>query len=316
MIAEGNTKFENADFAGAEKIFSEAIKKYPDNLKAYFKLASARVCANPSISFFDELMEIMKEKPYPGTLLLYPVIFQTSRYAEAMITYKERKKKLLEISDEIFAFIAAINKNPNNAKLYRGRGEWHFLLGDIREAINDFTKAIQLDNNFDMAFLMRARCYSRGYINNAEHNYVDFYEREIKNKYNIRRAYQINPKNIMVQTELYTIYRNDKVSQEEELKLLSKMVSSDTTNWIALLNRALLRIDMKNDKGALQDFERLVKKFPDDSWHRNRLGSHKLKMGMIKEGINDLRKAQALSTYPQQIKWIQKEIDKYSKTKK
>jgi len=292
----------------------EVIKKYPDNLKAYFKFASVRVCSNPGINFLDELMWITKEKPYPHNLLEYPVVFR--RYAEEIIkNNKERKKELLNISDEISAFTLAIKKNPNNAKLYRGRAEWHFLLGDKREALNDFTKAIQLDNNFDMAFLMRARCYTRNFMSYTEHNYADFYESDLKNKYNIRRAYQINPKNIMAQTELYTIYVKDKVSTEEKLELLSKIISSDSTNWIARINRARLLKEMKNNKGALHDFEQLAKKFPEDSWYREQLGNQKIEMGMISEGVKDLRKAQTLSHYPQQIKWMQKEIDKYSKHK-
>ncbi len=317
LVYEGSIKFENADFAGAEKTFMKAIKNYPDNLKGYFKLASARVCSKPDISFFDELMWITKEKSYPHNLLEIPVAFRGGRYSEDIInTYEERKEKLLNISDEISAFTAAIKKNPDNAKLYRGRGEWCFLLGDKREALNDFTKATQLDNNFDMAFLMRARWYTRGFVNYAEHNYVDFYEYDLKNKYNIRRAFQINPKNILVQTELYAIYIKDKVSLEEQLKLLSQIVVTDSTNVGALRNRAWLKKQAKDNKGALQDFMQLVKKIPTDSWHRDALGTQELEMGMIKAGLKDLEIAKTLSTYPNQKKWIQEKIDKYSKRKK
>ena len=316
LINEGSTKFENADFAGAEKIFAEAIKKHPDNMKGYFKLASARVCSNPGISFFDELMWLTKEKPIPHNLLEDPIVFQRDSYAEDKIkAYKKRKKELLNISDEIAAFTTAIKKNLDNAKLYRGRGEWYFLLGDKREAMKDFTKATQLDNNFDMAFLMRARCYSTGPMNYAEHNYADFYESDLKNKYNIRRAYQINPKNILAQTELYAIYVKDKVSLEEQLKLLSQIVATDSTNVWALRNRAWLKKRTKDNKGALQDFLQLVKRFPTDSWHRDALGMQELEMGMIKAGLKDLEIAKTLSIYPNQKKWIQEKIDWYSKRK-
>lgn len=317
MMAEGIAKFEKTDFEGAEKLFSEIIRIDPENLKAYFKLTSAKVCIDPNLNFIDELNKTIKEKSTLINLVQQPVFFQSGRNAEEIInTYRDREKKLLDISDEISAFGSAIEKNPNNAKLYRGRGEWRFLLGDRREAINDFTKAIRLDNNFDMAFLMCGRCYTGGFMNDTESNYVAFKENFYKYRYYICRAYQVNPKNKMAMTELSAIYYVDKYSNEERLELFSKTISADSTNWVALMYRAGLRIEMKDNKGALQDYEQLVKKFPGDSWYREWLGLHKIRMGMIKEGLNDLRKAQTLSYYEQQIKWLQEEIDKHSKRKK
>lgn len=316
MMAEGIAKFEKTDFEGAGKLFSEVIRIDPDNLKAYFKLASAKVCVDPNLNFIDELNKTAKEKATLIDLIRQPVIFQSGSYAEATINvYKDRKKKILDVSDEISAFGSAIEKNPNNAKLYRGRGEWHFLLGNRIEAINDFTKAIRLENNFDMAYLMCGRCFTGGSMNYTESNYVAFNENLYKYRYYIRRAYQINPKNTMVLTELSAIYYIDKYSNEEKLELFSKTISADSTNWVALINRAGLRREMKDNKGALQDYEQMVKKFPDDSWYREWLGRHKIRMGMIKEGLNDLRKAQTLSDYEQQKKRIQEDIDKYSKRK-
>lgn len=317
MMAEGIAKFEKIDFEGAEKLFSEVIRIDPENLKAYFKLASARVCRDSRLNFLDELNSIARRKPSLLDLIRQPVVFQSGRNGEeTIIAYKDLKKKILDISDEISAYTLAIEKNPNNAKLYRGRGEWHFLLGDRREAINDFTKAIRLDNNFDMSFLMCGRCYTGGFMNYTESNYVDFKENLYKYRYYIRRAYQTNSKNIMALTELSAIYYIDKYSNEERLELFSKTISADSTNWVALMNRAGLRIEMKDNKGALQDYEQLVKKFPGNSWYREWLGLHKIRMGMIKEGLTDLRKAQTLSDYEQQIKWLQEDIDKYSKRKK
>ena len=42
-------------------------------------------------------------------------------------------------------FTDAINKDPNHALSFQGRGQCYILLGDFQRALYDFTMAIKLD---------------------------------------------------------------------------------------------------------------------------------------------------------------------------
>lgn len=315
MIDEGNAKFENADFTGAVKIFSEVIKNDPDNLKTYFRLASANLCIDSDVdNYWKTIFRITVWNPSLYDLLKDPMMYRSGFYTEIQKILNDRKEKLIKISDEISAFTNAINKNPDNAKLYFGRGYWHFFLNDMREAINDFSSAIKLDNTFEKAFIWRGRCYSRGFRDYTGSNYVDYFEDRHRAEYNFRRAHQINPKNVRTMYEIRFTDDGENYPKKE-MEILSSIIAVDSTDSYALVRRAMFRINLKDYKGAMHDYALLVKNFPENSDYWVGLGLQKINLGMKKEGLKDLRKALALCKDETRMKVIQGMIERNRATK-
>ncbi|GEM_PF-5690199 len=315
MIDNGNVKFENADFAGAAEIFTEVIKDEPGNLKAYFKLASANLCLDSDIdNFWKTINRITVWDPTLYDLIKDPVMYYSDFNTDIQKKLNDRKETLIKISDEISAFTNAINKNPDNAKLYFGRGCWYFFLNDMGEAINDFSSAIKLDKNFEKAFIMRGNCYRNGFRDYTTHNYIDYFEQRYRTEYNFRRAHQINPKNVRTMYEI--MFADDGEERpKEKMEILSNIISIDSTNRDALFSRALLRINMKDYKGAMHDYALLVKNFPEESSYWVGLGLQKINLGMKQEGLKDLRKALTICKDKYYMKVIQGMIEKNSSAK-
>ena len=316
MIDEGNGKFESADFIGAAKIFTEVIKNKPGNLKAYFRLASANLCLDNDVdNFWKTISRITVVDPSLNDLLRDPTYNQSGHSVDKLQkNYIIRKEKLLNISDEISVFTNAINKNRDNPKLYFGKGYWHFFLNDMGEAINDFSSAIKLDNNFEKAFIWRGRCYSRGFRYYSGSNYVDYFEDRHRADYNFRRAHQINPKNVRTMYEL-RFADDGEANPKKKMEILSSIIAIDSTDSYALLNRAQYRINLKDYKGAMHDYALLVKNIPENSDFWVGLGIQKINLGMKKEGLKDLRKALALCKDETRMKAIQGMIERNSSAK-
>ncbi len=311
MIEEGNIKFENSDFIGAAKIFTEIIKNEQGNLKAYFRLASANLCRDSDEDNFRETISRITVVDHSLIdLLRDPTYSQSGNSVEKLQkNYMIRKEKLLNISDEISVFTSAINKNRDNPKLYFGRGYWHFLLNDMGEAVNDFSSAIKLDNNFEKAFIWRGRCYSRGFRYYSGSNYADYFEDRHRAEYNFRRAHQINPKNVKTMYEL-RFADDGEASPKKKMEILSNIIAIDSTDQSALVRRAMFRINMKDYKGAMHDYALLVKNFPENSDYWVGLGLQKINLGMKQEGLKDLRKALAICKDKEYMKVINGLIEK------
>lgn len=292
LIDKGAAKFEAADFAGAEKIFAEVIKKDPKNQKAYFKRLSLRICLESNLK--EYVFDPDASKNYDPTMymLFYNPATFYGDWREVNKKIKKRKEELLNISDEISAFTKAIEKQPNNARLYFGRGLWHDFLCDGSESIKDFSKAIKLDKNFEAAYIMRGKSNLRFYtpLIEVDGGYISsvYYEKA----FYLRRAYQINNNNKETLHLLY--YSFYTMDSELRLEILSKILAIDPSNKEALWNRARELDDVDNYKGALQDYERLVKISPDESEYWYKLGEEKIKLGWQTEALADLNKAKAL----------------------
>ncbi|NJD23765.1 MAG: hypothetical protein FIA82_14040 [Melioribacter sp.] len=314
MLDEGDTKFENADFKDASNIFSDVIKNEPKNLKAYFKLASANLCIDCNLDeFWNDINRITVVDPSLYNLLITPMTTQNS-YRDLLKVYQDRKKKLLEISDEISVFTTAINKNPGNANLYFGRGYWYHFLKMYKEAVNDFFIATRLNKNFENAFIMLGQSYIWGFRDYSTQNYIDYFENRYRSEYFFHRALQINPRN--TKTMHQAMYADDgENSRSQIIEMLSRIISVDSTDQSALLRRVSYRNGTKDYKGAMHDYALLVKIAPGNSDYWVGLGMQKINLGMKKEGMNDFKKALAICKDKTYMKVIQGMIEKYRTSK-
>jgi serine/threonine protein kinase len=59
------------------------------------------------------------------------------------------------------ALSSIIDANPDQSRAYFNRGSAFIMFGDCVDAIPDFTRAVELDPNYDLAYISRAYCYSQ-----------------------------------------------------------------------------------------------------------------------------------------------------------
>lgn len=304
MIDEGIKKFENADYAGAVKIYSEAIKKKPKNYLAYLKYASANACLHSDIKMFYKDLWTALESNNKNKRPLNEI-------NEPFIIYQLNEDKpygnVLKISDEVSAFTEAIEKNPGNPRLYFGRGLWNYVLSNQREAMNDFTTAVKLDKNFIAAYIMKGKTNS-AYLDRSYYN--DF--RTATRYYSLfdyKRALFIDPNNSEIMIKIgdeYSYLRNSKIA----LKYYMNAYLADTNNYQALVECAQVETSQGNYKAAADYYKILVKKFPDNISYLIELASRKILAGEKSEARISLEQAKTMTKDPRQYSFIQSIIEK------
>ena len=92
------------------------------------------------------------------TLIIFCLFITTLAYAQTVEDYFNSGKAKNELKDYMGAiqdYSKAIEINPNYAFAYNNRGNAKHRLQDYREAIQDYTKAIELNPNFGKAYLGR-----------------------------------------------------------------------------------------------------------------------------------------------------------------
>lgn len=71
---------------------------------------------------------------------------------------------LIVVNPEEAATVAAlssiIDANPDQSRAYFNRGSAFIMFGDCVDAIPDFTRALELDPDYDLAYISRAYCYA------------------------------------------------------------------------------------------------------------------------------------------------------------
>ena len=304
MIDEGIKKFESADFAGAAKIYSEIIKKDRRNLIAYIKLASANACMHSDIkTFYRDLWTALESK----NNIKRPLNFINEPFIIYQLSEDRPDGNVLKISDEVSAFTKAIKKNPDNSKLYFGRGLWNYVLSNQREAMDDFTTATRLDKNFIAAYIMKGKTNNayldRSYYNNfrtATKYYLLF---------DYKRALFINPQNSDIMLDIGDEYFNLQ-DHKSALKYYMNAYQADPQNYQALVECAQVETVIGNYIAAADYYKILVKKFPDNVSYLIELASRRILAGEKGEARINLEQAKAMTRDAGQYSLIQSIIEK------
>jgi tetratricopeptide (TPR) repeat protein len=323
MMSEGTEKFENADFAGAAKIYSEIIQKDSTKLEAYFKLASANACIHNNQKLFmkdlikgvDAAFKVYKSlKKIPG--LKVSDNDDVSKILAVRAEVFSVKSQIVNLGDmpwsekEICLFTNTIEKHPKNSKLYFGRGLWFSVQGNVNNSISDFTSAIDLDKKFIQAYLARGRNYfidSRG-ISRISPNFGNYNSKRI---FDFKRALNIDPNNTETLYEIGMSYVMS-TRYKTAIEYLNRLLSIEPDNYEAISLRVLSKTIIGDSRGAIEDLSVLVKKFPNNFEYLNSLAVQKILIGKKKEGLRDLIKAKELCKDLRVKRIIQASIDRYS----
>lgn len=179
-----------------------------------------------------------------------------------------------------------IADQPNNAAFYFARGIDHILIQDFGSAIEDFSKSIQLDPNFTLAYF----------------NLAVAQEKQLQTRLNnpgLYKSNNINPlvvNNGLINT---TIGATDKSAEELATKLeydqiltnYKKVIDLSPNFIYAYYNRAAIKT-MQNDlRGAILDYNEAIRREPDfaDAYYNR--GLNRLRLKDKEKGLDDLRKS-------------------------
>jgi hypothetical protein len=310
MIDEGIRKFENADFEGAAKIYSEVIKKNPKNLSAKFKLVSANSCINPDHQLFWKnlwaIFETKLNRPKPALFYQNPFIVRD-------IQEQAGGEYTSFMEQEINATTDAIGNNPENTKYYFTRGLWNYFLSNQQEAFDDFSTAVTLNKNLTNAYIMRAitrisYLNLRYYRNITTHNEYESY-------FDFKRALAIEPHNSEILEEL-----GDKLERFQNnnsaAKYYIKAYNTDTSKTSALSSLIYLETRLGNYKEAAVYQKVLADKYPERVSYLIELASKKFLAGNKAGGLADLENAKARTKDKTQIAAIDRMIERNQLRKK
>jgi tetratricopeptide (TPR) repeat protein len=141
----GMVEKKNKNTESAKIYFDRAIQLENTLTKAYFERAMmSRQMGNrtDAILDYDTIISMTGDK-----------------YVEAYINRALVKKSLGDFTGAINDLNTSIEGEPDNAGLYKNRGNLYFLFGMYTEALNDYSKAINLDDEFAEAYFNRALTY-------------------------------------------------------------------------------------------------------------------------------------------------------------
>ncbi|WP_157159323.1 tetratricopeptide repeat protein [Brachyspira pilosicoli] len=162
------------------------------------------------------------------------------------IAYNNRgtaKKDLCRYKESIDDYDKAIELNNNYSEAYNNRGVSKSNLGNNKEAIDDYNKAIELNPN-----------YSEAYNNRG-----------------------VSKSNL----------GNDK----EAIKDFDKAIELDSNNADIYNNRGEAKNNLKQYKEATKDFYKAIELNPNDSYYYYNIGNTKYNLKQYNEAIKDYNKA-------------------------
>ena len=141
----GILKYQQKDMAGAKVCFDKAIVLKETLTKAYFGRAMVLKAMGDRESALADYNTIIAQK---GTI-----------YPQALLNRGLTKKMIGSYAGALTDFNKGIERFPNDAELYKNRGNLYLLLDLIPKAIDDYTKAIQLKNDYADAYYNRGIAY-------------------------------------------------------------------------------------------------------------------------------------------------------------
>lgn len=166
-------------FNDAVDAFSKAVEVEPDFAIGWYNLGRIERNLNhfkKARTYLDKAIELQSDltKAYFERALLFKQIGEKEKalddyntiikmkgdtYMEAFLNRGLTKKMIGDYSGAMADLNQAIDEFPKNAELRKNRGNLNLLFGMHRNAIEDYTEAIALDENYAEAYYNRALAF-------------------------------------------------------------------------------------------------------------------------------------------------------------
>lgn len=186
-----------------------------------------------------------------------------------------------------------IGQDPNNPDSYFGRAIDFMLVQDFAEAIKDYTKAIDLNPTFAMAYFNRAvvRYKQLEYNMSQATNVQD--EFTAMNSMNLKMGNAGSSVSKPISNSVTAPLKDDKRAYEHELitRDYDKVIQLNPGFVYAYFNRGNLRCAQRDFRAAIQDYDEAIQRDPEFAEAYFNRGLARLSLGNVNEGISDLSKA-------------------------
>jgi tetratricopeptide (TPR) repeat protein len=184
-----------------------------------------------------------------------------------------------EFDKAIECFTKCLKHEPNNYLIYYNRAMCHKQLKKNEDAIYDFEKCIDLNNEYIMAHIMLGRVYTsknqiekaiKAYSNSLKikdnsaiyfdrgclYNQLQDYDKAIKD---FTKCCDIDGSNSDSFYNRGSIYHRQFKEYDLALSDYNKVLTLNSKDIDVLLDRAMLHYQMENDEKAKDDFDKIFK---------------------------------------------------------
>jgi len=194
----------------------------------------------------------------------------------------------------------AIDQNQNNADAYFGRAMDFMVLQDLTEALNDFTRVIELRPDFILAYFNRAVVRSKLMeieTNNDNSTGIELQNSSLNIQTNANKSFQ-STNNLYTTPKIESITPSSKIDEtrraveyEQITRDYDKIIQINPDFVYAYYNRANLRCSMGDFRQALVDYNEAIKRNSEFAEAYYNRGIARLFLGDTSNGITDLSKA-------------------------
>lgn len=202
------------------------------------------------------------------------------RLLEALSTLGRQRLEAGDYGGAAVVFTEFIDVTPENPEGYNGRGQAYDLLGKFREAIGDYSKAIELDAEYAPAYHNRGRSY----------RHLEEWERALAD---LERAVALDPSD----PQLWYNFGTALLHFQELIRALdafNRALGLRPDYVDALLNCGVIRFQSGEYEDALSDFSQALAHDPNRAaGYYNRALTYEA-LDRQKEADGDLGKAREL----------------------
>lgn len=263
-INRGNAKYHLIDYKGALTDYAKAQKlklTWEESYELYYYKGLTLVA-------LKNLREAMADFNY--AIRLNPE--QPDAYYNRSIL----KGYLGDYQGELEDLNKAILLKPEDDNAYNSRGITKSMMGNWNGAVQDFAKCIELNNMNSDAYFNRA---------------IILYEmaKYLEALSDFNKAIELKP-----DAESFNRRANVKCRIKDykgAFEDYNTAINSDTSNYVAFLNRGYLKFDLKDYQSAMKDYDKALKIKPDYALAYYNRAQAKGKLGDLKGEIEDYTKA-------------------------
>ena len=283
---DGTTYYLKAKMAVDPKDVVNSIDKLRQDRQKTKELEETRKKADEALREVEKLkkeLEIMKaRKPNLGEYNeAINRLSATDWFAKGYGLGTARRRQ-----EAIEAFTKAIELDPKLALAYFNRGAIYDFLGNYQQAIRDFDRVIEIHPELTLAYINRGKNYAE----------LGDYRQAIRD-YN--RVIELNPKDVVAYTLRGIVYRR-LGDHQQALRDATSVIDLDPNDAMAYNSRGEDSVHIGNYRQAIRDFDRAIQLLPEfPRFHYNR-GIAYEKLGDQRQGIEDYKTAAKLGYKPAQ----------------
>ena len=193
--------------------------------------------------------------------------------------------KLRKHHEALLTYDEGLKKNPAAAFLYFGRGYVLLNAEKFKEAIIDFTKALELSKNDSL------RTYAYAYRAGAKESLRDF-----QGSYDdLMLAYKLDSNNLVTLTSLGTIC-DDIGKMDEALNALLRAIEIEPDYMPAIINLGFKYQQLEQHEKAIEYYNKALALYPNHPLGFSNRGYSRFKLGDLKGGMDDVNRS--IEVYP------------------